>query len=228
MNKNNLDERMLYFFEPIFKGEDKKSTPASICFMNGAISLIVLSKDMNPFGICYVVVAVILALLSFKIILRSESYMVKAIYGFFETLALLSLSYYASYTEYMAAGYKVKPYFIYTQMIGAAIFVAFLLILLYRLKGTPKEITGEQIEKGIKIGLWICIVMLIVIVVGLIVLYFTVFQEEMHLVKSSKMLYVAMVLNILVAYYALKSFYTIKYRKVIRKEIMKQHKKKRR
>lgn len=226
MQMNKLDERIVQFVEPIFTGEVKKGMPTFICFINIAFAAIILEQHMTQSSIMIAVVGAVLAFLSFIVIGGSDSKLAKAIYGFFETLFMLGISYYATYTEYINARLDVQPYFIYTQMVGLGIFVTFLLILLYRLKGPKREITDEQVARGIKVGLWIGIFIIVGIGVGLIVLYYTVFKREIHLVESSKMLYAAMVMNVLMAYYALKSYYAIKYQDIIKKQSIGKNKKK--
>ncbi|MDO5518406.1 MAG: hypothetical protein Q4F66_12705 [Clostridium sp.] len=76
-------------------------------------------------------------------------------------------------------------------------------------------------------GLVIGVGMVIVIFGGLILLYYTVFKRNIHLIQSSKMLYVAMGLNALVAYYMLKVICCIKYRTEIKEACNGKGKKKR-
>lgn len=106
---------------------------------------------------------------------------------------------------------------------GAGIFIIFMLLLGYRLKKPAKGISEDKMNTGIVIG-W-CIV--IVIIGGLIGLYYTVFKRNINFVESNKMLYMAMCLNALVAYYLLKVICCIRYRVEIEAAYHTQKKKKR-
>lgn len=212
MNKNNLSYEMLNFVRPIYVGEMGKGMPAFLAFLNLGAAMIILNQEMSIRTLGMGLVGVLLAICGVFIISTANGWVQKAIYGCCESVFLLIVAYFAAYIEYKEAGYPLNEYILYTQLMGGGIFIIFILLLGYRLKKPAKGGSEERMNTGIVIGLVIGWGMVIVIVGGLIWLYYTVFKQNINLIESSKMLYVAMCLNALVAYYLLKSICCIRYR----------------
>lgn len=142
--------------------------------------------------------------------------------GFAESIFLLILWYGVSYQEYAESGLDVRPYIVYTQLVGWCItgicIPAFTRRL--RLGFMDKDITSRSII----IGYIASLLIVIGVFGGLIILYFTVFNKSMNLVTSSKILYVALCTQVIVAYYITKLYLLIRYDKLLYKS--KRYKKK--
>ena len=209
MKRKQLDHELLDFIRPIYRGEAKKGILMFICFMNILGSMIIWNKNKSMVSLALVLIGVFLAAIGFFILRLEDRWIEKAIYGFCETLFLLILSYFTTYMEYKETGYSIGPYISFTQLIGSSIFLISILILYYRLKHSFKGTDEKKMINSIKLGIGISIGLIILIFVGVFLLYYL--KQDMHLVESSKMLYVAMVLNIVAAYYTLKVLCCIKH-----------------
>lgn len=228
MERNKLSYEMSNFIRPIFVGEAKKGMPAGIFFINIVAAIMMLHEQVAGMCIIYAALGVILAIGGLFIINLEGGWIQKAFYGACESVFLLLCAYLATYMDYSEAGYNLGPYMLYTQLIGGGVFITFVLLLLYRLKKPAKGLNEADMERSIKRGLVLGVGIVIVIFGGLILLYCTVFKRNIHLVESSKMLYVAMCLNALAAYYILKAVCCIKYRVAINAVCNEKGKKKRR
>lgn len=217
--------KLEHFCEPFLSLlPNPKGMKIFICFLNlGAAGILGIQSALLG-GYIFAGIGILLSVLSFIVREGKSSKKICAWYGFCEIIYLLILCYWATYQEYVESGLNLRPYMLYTQLIGWCITIIFIPAFTRRLKldHEDKEIT----EKSIIYGYIGALALIVIVFGGLIILYYTVFNKSINLVESSKMLFCAFGIQIVVAYYGIKVYMLTRYGKLMYKTVT--HKKRRR
>ena len=171
----------------------------------------------------FATIGVLLSILSFVVL--KCNYKARAWFGLAENIFGTALCYGAAYQKYVESGLNLRPYVVYSQLVGVCIIglAIFGFVRTFKIGFEHPEITEKSIIWGYIAGLSL----IVIIFGGLAILYFTIFDESISLVESSKMLYCALGMNVGIAYSLVKVYMFARDGKLMYQEEISKKKKKR-